>query len=139
VPLKVSEIVKLIEVDGWYLVRTKGSHRQYRHPTKPGTTTVAGKPSDTLHPRTEKSIHEGGRHLMEGAVNGYVVIVERDEAGGYSTWSPDLPGCVAAASDYEECVQLMREAIEFHLEGMRDNGEEIPAPTAIASLIMPAA
>jgi predicted RNase H-like HicB family nuclease len=76
---------------------------------------------------------------MEGAVNGYVVIVERDDAGGYSTWSPDLPGCVAAASDYEECVQLMREAIEFHLEGMRDNGEEIPAPTAVASLIMPAA
>jgi predicted RNA binding protein YcfA (HicA-like mRNA interferase family) len=56
VPLKVSEIVKLIEAGGWYLVRTKGSHRQYRHPTKPGTTTVAGKPSDTLHPRTEKSI-----------------------------------------------------------------------------------
>ena len=55
-PLKVSEIVKLIEADGWYLVRTKGSHRQYRHPKKPGTTTVAGKPSDTLHPRTEKSI-----------------------------------------------------------------------------------
>ena len=43
---------------------------------------------------------------MEGAVNGYVVIVERDEAGGYSTWSPDLPGCVAAASDYEQCVRL---------------------------------
>jgi predicted RNase H-like HicB family nuclease len=53
--------------------------------------------------------------------------------------APDLPGCVAAASDYEECVQLMRETIEFRLEGMRDNGEEIPAPTAIASLIMPAA
>ena len=55
-PLKVSAIIKLIEADGWYLVRTKSSHRQYRHPTKPGTTTVAGKPSDTLHPRTEKSI-----------------------------------------------------------------------------------
>lgn len=55
-PLKVSEIIKLIEADGWYLVRTKGSHRQYKHPTKPGRTTVAGKPSDTLHPRTERSI-----------------------------------------------------------------------------------
>jgi predicted RNA binding protein YcfA (HicA-like mRNA interferase family) len=48
VPLKVSELVKLIEADGWYLVRTKGSHRQ--RPTKPGTTMVVGKPSDTLHP-----------------------------------------------------------------------------------------
>ena len=76
---------------------------------------------------------------MEAQVSGYVVIVERDDAGGYSTWSPDLPGCVAAASDYEQCVSLMREAIEFHLEGMRDNGEDIPQPTAVASLILPAA
>jgi predicted RNA binding protein YcfA (HicA-like mRNA interferase family) len=56
VPLKVGEIIKLLEADGWYLHRTRGSHRQYRHPTKPGLATVAGKPSDTLHPRTEKSI-----------------------------------------------------------------------------------
>jgi predicted RNase H-like HicB family nuclease len=77
--------------------------------------------------------------FMEAVENGYVVIVERDEEGGYGTWSPDLPGCVAAASNYEECVQLMRAAIEFHLEGMRDNGEEIPVPTAIASLILPVA
>ena len=72
-------------------------------------------------------------------MNGYVVVVEQDETGGYSTWSPDLPGCVAASRDYEECVQLMREAIDFHLEGMREDGEPIPEPTAVASLIVPAA
>lgn len=55
-PIKVSEIIKLIEADGWYLVATRGSHRQYKHPGKPGRVTVAGKPSDTLHPRTERSI-----------------------------------------------------------------------------------
>lgn len=55
-PSKVSEIIKLIEGDGWYLVATRGSHRQYKHPDKPGRVTVAGKPSDTLHPRTERSI-----------------------------------------------------------------------------------
>jgi predicted RNA binding protein YcfA (HicA-like mRNA interferase family) len=55
-PPKISEIIKLIEADGWYLVATKGSHRQYKHPSKPGRVTVAGKPSDTLHPRTERSI-----------------------------------------------------------------------------------
>jgi predicted RNA binding protein YcfA (HicA-like mRNA interferase family) len=43
-------------VDGWYLVTTKGSHRQYKHPVKAGRVTVAGKPSDTLHPRTERRI-----------------------------------------------------------------------------------
>lgn len=55
-PLKVGEILKIIESDGWYLVVVRGSHRQFRHPTKPGRTTVAGKPSETLHPRTERSI-----------------------------------------------------------------------------------
>jgi predicted RNA binding protein YcfA (HicA-like mRNA interferase family) len=56
VPLKVSEIIKMIEADGWYLAATRGSHRQYKHPDKTGRVTVAGKPSDTLHPRTERSI-----------------------------------------------------------------------------------
>ncbi|MGD9529156.1 type II toxin-antitoxin system HicA family toxin [Pseudonocardia sp.] len=41
--------------DGWYLVVVRGSHRQHKHPTKPGRTTVAGKPSATLHPRAERS------------------------------------------------------------------------------------
>jgi predicted RNA binding protein YcfA (HicA-like mRNA interferase family) len=56
VPRKVAEIMKMIEADGRYLVVIQGSHRQYKHPTKPGRTTVAGKPSATLHPRTERSI-----------------------------------------------------------------------------------
>ena len=42
--MKVRELLKLLEEDGWYLVRAKGSHRQYRHPSKSGTVTVAGKP-----------------------------------------------------------------------------------------------
>ncbi len=56
-PLKVSEMIKIIEADGlWYLERVTGSHRQFRHAAKPGTTTIAGKPSATLPPGTEKSI-----------------------------------------------------------------------------------
>jgi predicted RNA binding protein YcfA (HicA-like mRNA interferase family) len=55
-PRKVAEIIKLIEADGWYLIVVRGSHRQYKHETKSGRTTVAGKPSATLHPRTERSI-----------------------------------------------------------------------------------
>lgn len=40
--MKVSEVIKLLEKDGWYLARTKGSHRRYKHPTKSGTVTIAG-------------------------------------------------------------------------------------------------
>ena len=55
-PLKVGEIIRMLEADGWYLVTTAGSHRQYKHPTKPGRVTVAGKPSSDLPPGTERSI-----------------------------------------------------------------------------------
>lgn len=44
-PMKVKELIALLEADGWFLVRTKGSHRQFHHPTKRGTVTVSGKPS----------------------------------------------------------------------------------------------
>ena len=54
--MKVHEAIRLIEADGWYLVATRGSHRQYKHPTKPGRVTIAGKPSDDLAPGTRNSI-----------------------------------------------------------------------------------
>jgi predicted RNA binding protein YcfA (HicA-like mRNA interferase family) len=52
----VRKIIKLIETDGWVMVRMRGSHRQFHHPTKPGTVTVAGAPKDDLHPKTERAI-----------------------------------------------------------------------------------
>ena len=54
--MKVSEIIKILEADGSYLSRTKGSHRQYKHPNKPGTVTVPGKHSKDLGIGTLKSI-----------------------------------------------------------------------------------
>jgi predicted RNA binding protein YcfA (HicA-like mRNA interferase family) len=58
--MKVREAIRLIEDDGWYLVATRGSHRQYKHPTKPGRVTIAGKPSDDLAPGTRNSILKQG-------------------------------------------------------------------------------
>jgi predicted RNA binding protein YcfA (HicA-like mRNA interferase family) len=54
--MKVSEVLRLLQDDGWFLVATRGSHRQYKHPTKAGRVTVAGKPSDDLAPGTLNSI-----------------------------------------------------------------------------------
>jgi predicted RNA binding protein YcfA (HicA-like mRNA interferase family) len=53
--VKVRDILRLIEQDGWYLVRTRGSHRQYKHPSKPGLVTVPGKPGDDFAPGTLNS------------------------------------------------------------------------------------
>jgi predicted RNA binding protein YcfA (HicA-like mRNA interferase family) len=55
-PVKVREAVKQLEAEGWQLIRMRGSHRQFRHPERPGLVTIAGKPSDTLHPKTWASI-----------------------------------------------------------------------------------
>ena len=54
--MKVREIIRLLEEDGWHLVRTRGSHRQFRHTSKPGTVTVAGKESIDLPAGTLASI-----------------------------------------------------------------------------------
>jgi predicted RNA binding protein YcfA (HicA-like mRNA interferase family) len=54
--MKVRDVVRLLEADGWYLVRTRGSHHQYKHPTKPGLVTVPGVGGDDLAPGTLNSI-----------------------------------------------------------------------------------
>ena len=55
-PIKVRDIIKQIEADGWYLARTRGSHRQYKHSTKSGLVTVPGKLSDDLAIGTSNNI-----------------------------------------------------------------------------------
>ncbi len=54
--MKVREVLKLLKDDGWYLVTTEGSHRQFKHPTKLGRMTVSGHQRDDIHPKTLKSI-----------------------------------------------------------------------------------
>jgi predicted RNA binding protein YcfA (HicA-like mRNA interferase family) len=58
--MKVRDIIKKVEKDGWILVRTRGSHRQYKHSQKPGVITIAGKPNDDLAPGTLNSILKQG-------------------------------------------------------------------------------
>jgi predicted RNA binding protein YcfA (HicA-like mRNA interferase family) len=54
--VKVRDAIKQVEGDGWRIARQRGSHRQYKHPTKPGTLTIAGHPSMDLSPKTLRSI-----------------------------------------------------------------------------------
>jgi predicted RNA binding protein YcfA (HicA-like mRNA interferase family) len=54
--MKVRETIWMIDEDGWFLVATRGSHRQFKHPSKPARVTIAGKPSDDLAPGTLNSI-----------------------------------------------------------------------------------
>jgi predicted RNA binding protein YcfA (HicA-like mRNA interferase family) len=54
--IKVREMLRLLHQDGWRIVRQTGSHRHLRHPTKPGTVTVAGRPGEDMHPKTAATI-----------------------------------------------------------------------------------
>jgi predicted RNase H-like HicB family nuclease len=59
----------------------------------------------------------------------YAIVIEKDETtGSYGAYAPDLPGCGAAADTLDEVEQLIREAVQFHLEGLRAEGLPIPEP-----------
>jgi predicted RNase H-like HicB family nuclease len=64
----------------------------------------------------------------------YTIIIEKGE-GNYSAYCPDLPGVVAAGETEEETAELMKEAIEFHLEGLREDKIPIPEPTTSARYV----
>ena len=64
----------------------------------------------------------------------YVMIIETGKSN-YSAYLPDLPGCIATGKTLEEVRQRMREAIELHLAGMREDGLPIPKPTSLVDYV----
>jgi predicted RNase H-like HicB family nuclease len=69
-------------------------------------------------------------------VRGYVVVFEGDDVSGYSAYSPDLPGVIAAGETRQETEQLMLEAMAEHIAVLRDNGQPVPQPAEAASVTM---
>jgi predicted RNase H-like HicB family nuclease len=76
---------------------------------------------------------EGKETMMQ-----YLIVIEKTETG-YSAYSPDLLGCVSTGATREEVEQNMREAVEFHLDGLKLEGIEIPKPTTSSAYIEVAA
>lgn len=64
----------------------------------------------------------------------YLVVIERGPTS-YGAYVPDLPGCVAVAESQVEVEALIREAIEFHIEGLRDEGRPLPEPTSSSQVV----
>ncbi len=65
----------------------------------------------------------------------YLIVIEGDEATNFSAYSPDLPGVVATGATREECEAQMREAIAFHIEGLGDHGDVVPAPASTGAYV----
>ena len=68
----------------------------------------------------------------------YLIVIEKTETG-YSAYSPDLPGCVSTGATREDVEQNMHEAIEFHLDGLKLEGLEVPQPTTSSAYVEVAA
>ena len=64
----------------------------------------------------------------------YLVVIEKGETS-FGAYVPDLPGCIAAAESESEVRQLIREAIEIHIEGLREDGQPVPPPSSSSTLI----
>lgn len=64
----------------------------------------------------------------------YLIVIEPTDTG-FSSYSPDLPGCISTGATRDECEANMREAIEFHLDGLRLQGDEIPEPGTSAAFV----
>jgi predicted RNase H-like HicB family nuclease len=64
----------------------------------------------------------------------YTIIIEK-APNNYSAWVPDLPGCVSTGATIQETKRNIQQAIEFHLRGMREDGETIPEPTTTADIV----
>lgn len=64
----------------------------------------------------------------------YMVVLEQGPSS-YGAYVPDLPGCVAAGKSEEEVLQLIQEAIQFHLEGLREEGAPVPAPHSFSRVV----
>jgi len=68
-------------------------------------------------------------------VTSYVILIDDTPDGGFGAWAPDLPGCVALGDSYQECLAEMREAVAFHLDGMRADGQPIPPASTRAATV----
>lgn len=64
----------------------------------------------------------------------YLVVIEKG-ASSYGAYVPDLPGCIAVGETREEVSRLIHEAIEFHVEGLLENGQPVPPPASQAELV----
>ena len=131
--MKVRDILKLIEADGWYLVTTRPSTVQA--PDEGWTSDDCWAPGRRLgarhaeqHPQTGEA--EGGQI----AVYRFLVVIEKAN-GNFSVYSPDLPGCVATGATREEAERNMHDAIEMHVQGLREDNVPIPDSQSFAEYI----
>jgi len=121
--MRVREVVQLLEKNGWKEMRSRGSHRHFKHPEQPYVITVPGNEGKELAPGTLNAILKKAGLAM--SLRRYALVIERTSTG-YSAFSPDVPRCAAAGDTEEETRRNFQDALAAHFEAMREIGEPIP-------------
>jgi len=67
-------------------------------------------------------------------INRYIAVFETDHKGGFSVFFPDLPGCVTASDTLEEALKMASEALQFHIDGLREDVKSLPKPTPLPAI-----
>jgi predicted RNA binding protein YcfA (HicA-like mRNA interferase family)/predicted RNase H-like HicB family nuclease len=124
--MKWRDLIRLIEKDGWYWVRTTGSHRVYRHPVKQNTVVMSPHSlGDDVPIGTEKSIFE---ECGCATMSDYIVVFERAADGTFSAYTPHYPIAISAPDRYAAKEKIV-EAIQIYKEEMDSAGFSIPEPS----------
>jgi predicted RNase H-like HicB family nuclease len=119
----------MLQDDGWTPVVTKGSHRQFKHPTKPGRVTVSGQLGDDAEGNAGVGQASGRAERREIVKRlRYLVRINKDPDSDWGASVPDLPGCVATGKTIDSTLRRIQVAIELHLRGMRADGVRPPRP-----------
>jgi predicted RNase H-like HicB family nuclease/predicted RNA binding protein YcfA (HicA-like mRNA interferase family) len=124
-PLTVREVIRLLERHGWVEMRSRGSHRHFKHPDRTFVVTCAGQRRQRTCARDAKRYTQEGRAEM--SARRYSVVIERTGTG-YSAYSPDVPGCAAVGESEDETLRNFQDALTEHFQVMREVGEPIPEP-----------
>lgn len=130
--MKVRDVIRMLEKDGWFLGRTRRSHRQFHQAVKPGTVTIAGQVRVDMPKGTLNKCSQASR--IEELIMRYGIVVEKGETS-YGAYVPDLPGCVAVGKTRSEALALIKEAIQLHLDDLRGRGQRLPRPEATVEYV----
>jgi predicted RNase H-like HicB family nuclease len=131
--VKIREVIALLEAEGWFLVTTRPVIASSSIPARPAGLRSQANPLTTL--RLERSTVFSSRpRSSENHNMRYAVVIEKAD-NNYSAYVPDLPGCVATGATVEEVEHEIKEAIRFHIDGIREDGLPIPQPSAVCEYV----
>ncbi len=117
-------IIRILESKGWIEVIHGGSHKQFKHPQKPGRVTV---------PHPERELQAATILRAEEPMH-YIAYLHKDRNSDFGVSFPDFPGCITAGKTLEEARQLATEALSMHVEGMLEDKQLIPEPCSLDDL-----